>query len=149
MPKRGYIICRNKKKSKVTLKNYATIGFNIKPLNKINYPGIKVNSMIIFSSAFIEKILKKKTKKKLDLFVKFMISVVEDEDNDPSDVSNALNELSKYRSIIINKYKKYLDEKYVTLLLKKLDFLERELKQKIIYIDEKPYEEEPLNTRKR
>ena len=56
----------NEKNSNVTLINYEKNGFNIKPLNKINYPGIKVNSMIIVNQSFIEKILKKKIKKKLN-----------------------------------------------------------------------------------
>ena len=94
------------------------------------------------NQSFIEKILKKKIKKKLDSFLKLMIAVVEDEDNDPSDISEALNEISRYKSIIVNKYKKYLDEKYITLLLKKINFLEEELKQKLIYVDDLQYEEE-------
>ena len=98
--------------------------------------------MIIVNQSFIEKILKKKIKKKLDSFLKLMIAVVEDEDNDPGDISEALNEISRYKSIILNKYKKYLDEKYITLLLKKINFLEEELKQKLIYVDDLQYEEE-------
>lgn len=141
MKNKGYIICRNKNEYNITLTNYSKDGFNFKPLNKIKYPGIKVNSLVIVNKDFIEKILKRKIKKRLNSFVKLMISVVEDEDDDPNDVTKALNELSKYRSIIINKYRKYLDEKYVTLLLKKLDFLENELKQKMIYMDDLIYEE--------
>ena len=98
--------------------------------------------MIIVNQSFIEKILKKKIKKKLDSFLKLMIAVVEDEDNDPGDISEALNEISRYKSIIVNKYKKYLDEKYITLLLKKINFLEEELKQKLIYVADLQYEEE-------
>ena len=141
MKSKGYTICKNKKEETITLINYEMIGFNVKPLNKINYPGIKVNSMVIINPSFIEKVLKKKIKKRVDLFVKLMITVLEDDDTNPDDVTKALNELSKYRSIIINKYRKFLDEKYISLLLKKLDFLERELKQKIMYFDDYEYEE--------
>ena len=113
MAKKGYIICKNNKKNTVNFEDCKISGFNIKPRNKVNYPGIKVNQMAIYNSAFIEKLLKKKTKRKLDLFVKFMISVVEDDDTNPDDVTKALNELSRYKSIIINKYNRYLDEKYI------------------------------------
>ena len=41
-----------------------------------------------------------------------------------------------------NEMEKYLDEKYITLLLKKINFLEEELKQKLIYVDDLQYEEE-------
>lgn len=149
MKKKGYIILKNKNQESVTLINYDSNGFNFKPLNKVKYPGIKVNSLVIVNQSFIEKILKRKIKKRLDLFVKLMITVVEDEDNDPDDVMKALNELARYKSIIVNKYKKYLDEKYVTLLLKKMDFLERELKQKIIYMSDFEYEDINENRRTR
>ncbi len=147
--KKGYIICKNKIQKEIILINYEKVGFNVKPLNKIKYPGIKVNSMMIINQSFIEKILKRKIKKRLDLFVKVMISVVEEDDTNPDDVTKALNEISKYRSIIINKYRKFLDEKYISLLLKKLDLLERELKQKIVYIDDYEYEDEKETRRTR
>jgi len=149
MKRKGYKICKNEKQDNITLANYEREGFNFKPLNKVKYPGIKVNSLVIVNQNFIEKILKRKIKKRLDLFVRLMITVVEDDDNDPDDVMKALNELSRYKSIIINKYRKFLDEKYVTLLLKKMSFLERELKQKIIYIDDIFYEEVNENRRTR
>lgn len=149
MKKKGYIICKNNNQDSITLINFEKKGFNFKPLNKIKYPGITVNSLVIVNQSFIEKVLKRKIKKRLDLFVKLMITVVEDDDNDPDDVMKALNELARYKSIIVNKYKKYLDEKYITLLLKKMDFLERELKQKIIYMNDFTYEEVNENKRTR
>ena len=40
-------------------------GYKIKPKNSFDYKNIKVNSMIIIKPSFIEKILKKKIKRKL------------------------------------------------------------------------------------
>lgn len=148
--KKGYKLCKNKKTSQIVIINYDCKGFNVKPLNnKIKYPGVKVNSIMMINPNFIEKVLKKKIKRKIDKFVSFMITVVEDEDTDAGDVVEALNELARYRSIVVNKYKKYLEEKYTTLLLKKLDFLERELKQKVIFLEEDTFVEENSNRRTR
>ena len=115
MKKKGYIISKNKNQESVTLINYDSNGFNFKPLNKVKYPGIKVNSLVIVNQSFIEKILKRKIKKRLDLFVKLMITVVEDEDNDPDDVMKALNELARYKSIIVNT--RYKELKKLTKLI--------------------------------
>ncbi|MCM1371316.1 MAG: hypothetical protein NC181_05485 [Clostridium sp.] len=148
MRNKGYVIFKNKTKLNVIFDNNNT-GFNIKPLNKINYPGIKVNSMVIVNPNFIQTVLKRKIKRKLDSFLRLMIKVLEDEDNDSSDVIKALNEIARYKSIIINKYQKYLDEKYMKLLLKKIDFLEEELKQKIIFMNDYEYEDDMTRRRSR
>ena len=43
-----------------------------------------------------------------------------------------MNDLSRYRDVIEYKYQKYLDEKYIALLLQKIAILEYELKQKFV-----------------
>ena len=89
--------------------------------------------MVIMNPSFIEKVLKRKIKHRLDLYIKFLISLLEDETSDPTSLRHALNDLEKYRRTIINKYRNYLDKKYVELLLKKIEVLERELKDKLFY----------------
>ena len=125
--KKCYTICKITPAKQIELINYENIGFNIKPKNRVKYPGIKVNSVVIINHSFIEKILKIKIKKKLSIFMKLMVEIIEDEDTDPSKLAMALNEMARYKSIIVNKYRKFLEEKYISLLLKKLDFLEREI----------------------
>ena len=147
--KKCYTICKKTPLGTIELINYEKVGFNVKPKNKIKYPGIKVNSVVIINPSFIEKILKTKIKKKLNIFMKLMVEILEDDDTDPSKLAIALNEMSRYRSIIVNKYRKFLEEKYVNLLLKKIDFLEREITQKITYIEDNKYEDEIINNRKK
>ena len=62
-----------------------------------------------------------------------MIALTENDDEDPSTIREALNDLTRYRDIIEYKYRKYLDDKYVDILLKKVNLLEHELKTKLIY----------------
>ena len=60
-----------------------------------------------------------------------------DGDDDDSAFRIALNDLTRYREIVESKYRKYMDDKYISLLLKKIDLLEHEMKSKIIYKEQK------------
>jgi hypothetical protein len=109
-------------------------GFEIKPKNNLNNESLKVNSMTIVNQTYIEKILRRKTKRKLDYFLKYIISLIEssDEDNNPDTLSLALDDLEHYKSIVEYKYRKFLDEKYVNLLLQKISMLEHEIQVKLV-----------------
>ncbi|MBP3461279.1 MAG: hypothetical protein J6K21_02590 [Bacilli bacterium] len=116
-------------------------GFKVKPKNNIKYKGVKVNSLIIVKPSFIQKLLKKKVKRKLDFYLQYIISLMDNDDSESSsDLKLALNDLSRYKSIIEYKYRKYLDQKYINLLLKKMDILENEIKTKLMYKQEEIYE---------
>ena len=127
-------------------------GFNFLPLNKVKYDGIVVNKMVIIKPSMIEKVLKRKIKNKLDLYLKLIIKFLESNDSsDDSTLREALNDLSKYKDIVLYKYRKYLDQKYLKILLKKIALLEYELNAKIMTIENynKEYEEEKETRRRR
>lgn len=109
-------------------------GYKVKPRDKVRQIS-KVNSVMIVNPSFINKVLKKKIKKKLDYYLQYIIDILDDssEDNDDTDLKLALNDVAHFKSIIEYKYSKYLDQKYISLLLKKLNLLEHELKLKVIY----------------
>ena len=117
-------------------------GYHLMPKNNVEYEGIMVNQLVIINQSFIEKVLKKKIKRKLDLYLNLIIQTLSEDDSEDTGASirNALNDLSRYRDIVEFKYQKYLDEKYVALLLQKIALLTHELKQKLIYMVEKPEE---------
>lgn len=133
-----YVLCKGNKGKELVYLNYnSTDGFKFKPKNEVNYNGIKVNQMVIINPSFIEKVLKRKVKRKLDLYLQFLINLLDDGNEDPTSLRHALNDLDKYRRTIINKYRAYLDKKYVDLLLKKIDVLERKLKEKLFFCMQK------------
>lgn len=117
-------------------------GFQVSPRNKVEYPGVEVNSMLVVKPSFIEKLLKKKIKKKLDYYLSYIITIIDQSDENPDDapLRQALNDLTRYKEIVEAKYQQYLDDKYIHLLMKKIDLLERELKTKIIYKTMNNYE---------
>ena len=129
--KKYHLFKRRTKERKVELNLKKEIGYTIKPKNTMKYEGIVVNSMTIIDSYLIQTLLKKKIKKKLDMYLQFLITVLEEDDTDGGHLMFALNDLERYRRTVINSYKKYLEDKYVKLLMNKMDLIEQELKSKI------------------
>lgn len=146
---RKYVIEKNKFDNKtVQLDSSKIDGFKVTPKNEITYDGVIVNSLLLMKPAFIEKILKKKNQRKLECYLQYMIDVTESDDESPSSISEVLNDLNHYKDIIEYKYRKYLDDKYIDLLLKKVNLLERELKVKLVYTQMNyaySYEDEELS----
>lgn len=131
-------------------------GFEFNPKSKLKEDTISVNKMIIIKPSMIEKILRKKIKNKLNLYLKLIIKYIEsDTDNDGDTLREALNDVTRYKSIVEYKYKKYLDKKYYEILMKKIEILEYELNLKLVnifnysYQDNNEYEEEMVSRRRR
>lgn len=133
-----YVINKEKYNGKIVyLDNDKFNGFLFRPKNNVSYKGIEVNKMVIISPNFIETVLKRKIKRKLDLYLQYIINLMDEADEDSStSIRFALNDLEKYKSIIKNNYQKYLDQKYIELLMKKIALIEHELKVKEYYINQ-------------
>lgn len=136
-------------KDKVIINYSKESGFKFTPKNKIKYKGVKVNTLIVMKSDFIEKLLKKKIKRKLDYYLQYIVSLLDDDEGTTDGVRTALNELDRYKTIVEAKYKKYLDQRYISLLYKKIAVLERELKMKLILMQEEIYDMEELKGKSR
>lgn len=150
---RHYYVCKKGNDRQIVCLDYNQLkGFGFSPKNNVKYDGIVVNKMVIIKPSMIEKVLRKKIKRKLDLYLKLIIKFIESNDSDTGDaLREALNDLSRYKNIIQYKYRKYLDEKYLKILLKKIALLEYELNSKIMNIQEYSYdyEEEKTSHRRR
>lgn len=112
-------------------------GYKINPKNNVPYDGVKVNEMIVIKPDLIKKVIRRKIKNRLELYLKFLIS----DSDDTDDTRKALGDLQRYRLFVKEKYDLFLDEKYFTLLNNKFDILERNLKSKIITLELKQREE--------
>ena len=110
-------------------------GFKVRPKKTLKYDGIKVSNLVLINPSFIDKVLKRKTKIKLEHYLKLIIDQMDEDDSNPTDLRNALNDLTRYKSIIKNNYSKYLEQKYIKLLLNKINIIEGELKSRILYYD--------------
>lgn len=127
------------------LENSKITGFKIKPRNNITYEGIKVSSLLLLNESLIKKVIKRKTKIKLDNYLNFILNVTDDEDDtNPDDICLILDDIKEFRRTIINKYSKFLDRDYIKKILLKSQFAEEELKSRLAL-----YEMNYFNTRKR
>lgn len=131
MKTKSYTVIKTNYEGEITLKNYKEIeGYKVNPKNSFPYKGIAVESMFLIKPSFIEKIVKKKIKRKLEFYLNYLIELT-DSDDDTS-ARKALDELTRYKEAIDYKYRKFLDDKYINLLNKKISLLEREMKMKIV-----------------
>lgn len=153
MNEKHYYIYKKGETPKIIYLDYNKLkGFDFSPKNNVKYDGIVVNKMVVIKPSMIEKVLKRKIKRKLDLYLKLIVKFIESDDSsDSGTLREALNDLSKYQNIVMYKYRKYLDEKYLKILLKKISILEYELKSKLITLEqfESEYEEEKTSHRRR
>ena len=132
MKRKLYIVTENKyDNQKIKIDINKMEGFKFSPKNSSEYLGIEVNSMLVVKPSFIDKLLKKKTKRKLDYYLKYLISILDSDDTSDDSFRQALDDIARYKEIIEYKYRKYLDDKYINLLLKKINLIERELKSKV------------------
>ena len=136
---KGYYLSRQPKTGEIIYVNYDKYGgYNVTPKNNIKYDGVRVNKMIIVKPAMIEKVLKRKIKNRLDLYLKTIVEIMDQNDETgTSGIREALNELTRFKNIVKYKYEKHLEEKYVMLLNKKIEILEYELKKKLLVREEK------------
>lgn len=151
MNEKHYYISKQGNEKEIVYIDYDKLsGFGFTPKNNVKYDGIVVNKMVVIKPSFIEKVLKRKIKKKLDLYLKLIVNFLDSSDSsDSGTLREALNDLTRYKNIVKYKYNKHLDEKYSKLLLKKIELLEYELKSRLQYVDMYEYEEEKEVHRRR
>lgn len=151
MRQQHYYICKKGDDKQIVYLDYDKLkGFGFSPKNNVKYDGIVVNKMVIIKPSMIEKVLRRKIKRKLDLYLKLIIRFIESDDSENGEtLREALNDLTRYKNIIDYKYRKYLDDKYLRILLKKIALLEYELTSKLLSINNYEYKEEKVSHRRR
>lgn len=106
-------------------------GFKVKPQNKVPYEGVEVSRLTLVEPELIQKVLRRKTKKQLNIYLQFLMTTLEDDSDDDEHLSLVINDIERYRNIIVNKYSKFLDKKYITNLLKNVDYIKQGLIDKL------------------
>ena len=119
MKSEQYILIKSQKSKDIVYIDYKDIaGFKVKPKNGKKYGGVNVNEMLIIKPNFIDIILKRKTGKKLENYINYLIEVLDDEDADGAKLAQTLSDIDRYRTTVKNNYREYLNEKYLEILLK-------------------------------
>ena len=131
-----YLISKESYKGDVVNLNIG-MGYKVNPKKDLLYEGVKVQKIVFIKPELIKRIIKRKIKNKLDIYINYLIS-----DEDDSGTRRALGDLQRYRYFVKYKYYEFLDKKYIVILNNKLDILERNLKSKVVnqeYIEENVY----------
>lgn len=159
MNSKNYLLIRDVKTKKIIYVDYnKEQGYLFSPKKSANFDGVSVNKMIVIKPSFVDKILRRKIKNKLELYLEYIIKLLEnDDDTDITGLRSALNDLTRYHDIVKFQYSKYLDERYLELFLKKIKLLEKELQAQIVNyrdvmlesIKKEDAKEEEINRRSR
>lgn len=130
-----YLLVKDKKEESLETDLKKISGFVFNPQNNIKYDGILVDEIKLAKPELVEKVLKKKIKRKLSLYTQLIIELIDSSDEDDGTIDIVLSDLERYKRVINNNYKAYLSKKYLDLLLKKIDLLENELKTKQVFLN--------------
>ena len=142
-----YVVIHKQKESKLVYRNVNIDGLSVLPVNRVPNLSIKAKKVVISDEELQTKYVKQRINRKLDKIITFILRILEEDDTSSDDVIIVLDEISKLKGIVINKYKKYLSVSDYKSYLTKLILIEEEFKksynQKILdgymrhyYVDE-------------
>ena len=144
----NYFISKDNKSGEIVYLEYDKEGYKVTPKRK-KEDAIEVNKIVFVSPKLTEKLIKKKIDHKLDkLLYELNLINIDDEDNDSGNsekIRDMLKEAEKFRLSIINNYKKYLCNSYITLTLKKMQIIIDGYKAKLYTIKERENEKILIN----
>lgn len=144
-----YLIVKDDKSKEVTFFDYNKIdGYNLTAKKKLKFvDSIEINNMVVIKKSFIDKIVNKKISTKFDRLINMIQIVCDNEEDDETGEGYriALNEAEKFKMELWNKYKKFISEEKLDLMLKKIDILEDELKLRLNVLMDYYAKEESIN----
>ena len=122
-----YTLIDDKSKKKIQ-KISINDSFNYKPKNKIKKEDLSsISKIVLVEPTFIETIAKKNINKKLNILLKQITIVLNDETDDTAG-EYVLGEIDRLEDMILTNYKKYLSSDYIKLVRNKLKVLKEEVK---------------------
>ncbi len=85
----------------------------------------------------IERLLEKKIEISFRKLTKLVLNEINDEDGNQGGICIALNELTKLKSVLMNEFKAFIKKEDYDKYMKRLKLYEKELKNKLIFLEEK------------
>lgn len=129
-----YVMKKKNKNKKIIKMNDNRKGFQFKP-NIKNPNLVKMNNLEILDFHLTHVILNKKIEKSFRKLALMILNALNDADDETgSGIAIALDEISKQKSIIQNKYADYLKKQDTEKYLKRLTVFEAEAKQKLMLL---------------
>lgn len=132
-----YYVVKEKNTNTITYYEYdKREGYDMSPKKSAKIEdAINVNKVVIINPSLAEKVARKKFDIKFRKLVQLLNVIFESDDETGASYHEGLDELSKIRLELNNKYRKYLEKEEADILEKKLDLLEMELKNRLFYFE--------------
>ena len=105
-------------------------GYDFKPKNKLEKDDLaSISKVVLVEPEFIETIAKKNINKKLNILLK-QIAIVLNDETDDEGADYVLGEIDRLASLVMGNYSKYLTKEYKNLIKNKLYMLKEEINLK-------------------
>ena len=105
-------------------------GYDFKPKNKIEKDDLaSISKVVLVEPEFIETIAKKNINKKLNILLK-QIAIVLNDETDDEGADYVLGEIDRLASLVMGNYSKYLTKEYKNIIKNKLYMLKEEINLK-------------------
>ncbi len=134
----NYLVKKVSKTGEIIYMQYRLDGYEFKPRNKAK-ASVSLDKITIIKPSMIDLVLTQKIDNKIKKIIRLVMYILntDDDTTNPSDVMLALNEITRLRSVILNKYQDFISKEKESLFLKKLRILENELRIKNLSYEEK------------
>ena len=124
-----YTLIDDKSKKKIE-KMEINDGYDFKPKNNIEKDDLaSISKVVLVEPEFIETIAKKNINKKLNILLK-QIAIVLNDETDDEGADYVLGEIDRLASLVMGNYSKYLTKEYKNLIKNKLYMLKEEINLK-------------------
>ncbi len=142
----------NKKKNKNKLVDKTELieldGFMMGSKNKIyKINGNEVRDIKVIDTNLASSLVKQQVAKKYEKLISLLTELLVDDDDSGDTYREALNQIEKFRQEIKNKYRKFLKQKELEMMSKKLVVLQKEANKRLFEIQNSIYTYENENRR--
>ena len=141
---------KNKNKNKLVDKTelIELEGFMMGSKNKtFKIEGNEVRDIKVIDTKLASSLVSKQVSKKYEKLIYYLTELLVDDDDSGNTYREALNQLEKFRQEVKNKYRKYLKEKELEMMSKKLSILQKEITKRLFEIQNSVYKYENENRR--
>lgn len=123
-------------------------GFMMGSKNKVyKINGSDVRDIKVVDKNLASSLVNKQVSKKYEKLINYLTELLIDDDDSGDSYREALNQIEKFRLEIKNKYRKYLKQKELEMMSKKLQILQKEANNRLLEIQENYYKYREENRR--
>ena len=125
----SYLIKKDDKTNEIIFMEYELNGYKFKPSS--NKASIGIKEITIVKDNMIETVLETKFNRAFAKLLKATYDAIKDSTNNEENVTNALRDIDHLRSVLLNKYQKFLPKEKEKKFFAKLELMEEQLNIKL------------------